>query len=44
LRDDNNEIIAVSGEGYTTEYGAERAIRNVKVEALKAPIYSLVNK
>ncbi len=44
LRDNNQEIIAVSGEGYTTEYGAERAIKNVKIEAPKAPIYSLVNR
>ena len=44
MRDNNNEIIAVSGEGYVSEYGAERAIKNVKVEAPEAPIYSLVNR
>jgi uncharacterized protein YegP (UPF0339 family) len=44
LRDGNSKIIAVSGEGYVTEYGAERAIENVKIEAPKAPIYSLVKK
>lgn len=36
LRDNNNQIIAVSGEGYTTEYGCKRAIQNVKAEVLKA--------
>jgi uncharacterized protein YegP (UPF0339 family) len=41
---DNNEIIAVSGEGYVSEYGAERAIKNVRIEAPKAQIYSLVNR
>ncbi len=40
----NNEIIAVSGEGYTTACGAERAIKNVKIEAPKAPIISSVKK
>ena len=36
LRDNNNQIIAVSGEGYTTKYGCKRAIQNVKAEVLKA--------
>ena len=44
LRDNNNKIIAVSGEGYVSEYGAERAIRNVKIEVPNAPVYSLVKK
>jgi len=41
LRDNNNEIITVSGEGYITEYWCERAIENVKAEAPKASVYSL---
>lgn len=44
LRDNNNQIIAVSGEGYTTEYGCKRAIENVKIEVPRALIYSLVKK
>jgi uncharacterized protein YegP (UPF0339 family) len=39
LRDNNNEIIAVAGESYTTKYGAERAVRNVKGEAPGADVY-----
>ncbi len=38
LRDNNNEIIAVSGEGYTTQYGCERAVRNVKGEVPNANV------
>lgn len=44
LRDNNHEIIAVSGEGYVTEYGAKRAVDNVKAEAANAQIISMVNK
>jgi uncharacterized protein YegP (UPF0339 family) len=44
LRDDNHEIIAVSGEGYVTEYGAERALDNVKAEVPKASVISMVGK
>ncbi len=39
LRDNNNEIIAVSGEGYTTEYGCKRAVQNVKGEAPNAYVF-----
>lgn len=44
LQDNNNQIIAVSGEGYTTEYSCKRAIGNVKVEVPRAVIHSLVKK
>jgi uncharacterized protein YegP (UPF0339 family) len=40
LRDNNNEIIAVAGEGYTTRYGAEQAVRNVKGEAPRASVHN----
>ena len=29
LRDTNNEIIAVSGEGYYSEWGCDNAVKNV---------------
>jgi len=34
----NGEIIADSGEGYTTKQGAERGIRSVKTTAPEATI------
>jgi uncharacterized protein YegP (UPF0339 family) len=38
LRDDNNEIIAIAGEGFTTEKAARDSIANVKAEAPKATV------
>jgi uncharacterized protein YegP (UPF0339 family) len=44
LRDNNHEIIAVSGESYVTKYGAERAVDNVKAEIPNASVVSMVGK
>lgn len=40
MRDNNSEIIAVSGEGYSSQYNCQRAIRNVKGEAHDADVHN----
>ena len=37
----NHEIIAVSGEGYTTKYSCKRAIKNVQDEGPDAGIIDI---
>ncbi len=38
LRDGNQKIIAISGEGFKTETSARNSIANVKLEAPRAEI------
>jgi uncharacterized protein len=41
LRDSNNEIIAVSGEGYQSHWSCERAVGNVRAAVPSATLVDM---